>query len=198
MTVSQDTAAHEPAPLVAGIDEAGRGPLAGPVIAAAVILPDGFAPVGLTDSKKLSARDRDRLYMEIMGHCWVGVGGATVEEIEQINILQATMLAMERAVEGLPILPSHALVDGNKTPSLPCRVEAIVQGDLTVPAISAASVIAKVTRDRIMGSLAHKWPGYGLETNQGYPTAAHRNALSQLGITPLHRRTFGPVHKILG
>ena len=182
MTVSQDIAAHEPAPLVAGIDEAGRGPLAGPVIAAAVILPDGFAPVGLTDSKKLSARDRDRLYLEIMGHCWVGVGGATVEEIEQINILQATMLAMERAVDGLPILPSHALVDGNRTPSLPCRVEAIVQGDLTVPAISAASVIAKVTPRPNHGvacaQMARIWPG----NESGIP---HSGA-SKRPVTPWH------------
>ena len=198
MSASSEAVAARTGVLIAGVDEAGRGPLAGPVIAAAVILPDGFKPDELTDSKKLSSRMRDRLYLEIMGHCWVGVGGATVEEIDRVNILEATMLAMARAVDGLPVLPARALIDGNRAPLLPCAAQAIVKGDLTVPAISAASVVAKVARDRIMGSLSYKWPGYGLETNQGYPSANHKKALSELGVTPLHRRSFAPVHKILG
>ena len=184
--------------LIAGIDEVGRGPLAGPVVAAAVILDPDNPIAGLTDSKKLSERQRERLAIEIKSKAlaW-SLGRAEVEEIDDINILQASLLAMTRAVEGLSLAPEHALVDGNKLPKLPCTGEAIVKGDLTVPVISAASIIAKVARDNEMVELDQKYPGYGLAGHKGYPTKQHCEALQSLGVTEIHRRTFGPVRKVL-
>ena len=183
--------------VVAGVDEAGRGPLAGPVTAAAVVLDPGRMPEGLDDSKKLTARARDRLYDEIFAMAQVSVAHATVEEIDGLNILYASHLAMERAVAGLgPVC--HALIDGNMIPrSLVCPATALVKGDGRSLSIAAASIIAKVTRDRIMVDLAQQHPGYGWEKNAGYPTKLHRDALERLGVTPHHRRSFKTVHNIL-
>jgi len=184
--------------LVAGVDEVGRGPLAGAVVAAAVILDPSQPIEGLTDSKKLSEKRRDALFDEIKQKALAyAIGRAEVEEIDEINILQASLLAMKRAVEALEPRPEHALVDGNKLPSLPCSADAIVKGDLTEPCISAASIIAKVTRDREMVEMDKKYPGYGLASHKGYPSKAHMEALSQLGVTEIHRRTFGPVRRLL-
>jgi ribonuclease HII len=187
-----------PPGLVAGVDEAGRGPLAGPVVAGAVIL-DPENPIdGLMDSKRLTALRRDVLYEEIREKAlaWA-VGHADVEEIDRINILQATMLAMQRAVEALQIVPDHALVDGNRCPDLGCPVQAIVKGDSRVAAISAASIMAKVTRDREMLSLDVIYPGYGLAQHKGYPSKAHIEALENLGVTPIHRRSYAPVRRVM-
>lgn len=187
-----------PPGLVAGVDEAGRGPLAGPVVAGAVIL-DPENPIdGLMDSKRLTALRRDVLYEEIREKAlaWA-VGHADVEEIDRINILQATMLAMQRAVEALQIVPDHALVDGNRRPDLGCPVQAIVKGDSRVAAISAASIMAKVTRDREMLSLDVIYPGYGLAQHKGYPSKAHIEALENLGVTPIHRRSYAPVRRVM-
>jgi len=184
--------------LVAGVDEAGRGPLAGPVIAAAVIL-DANSPIdGLTDSKQLSETRREQLAATIKRYAlaWA-VGRSEVEEIDAINILQASMLAMQRAVASLPISPEHVLVDGNRCPNFQCTATAIVKGDLLVPAISAASIIAKVTRDNEMIQLDQQYPGYGLLGHKGYPTKKHLEALHRLGVSPIHRRSFGPVKKLL-
>jgi ribonuclease HII len=183
---------------VAGVDEVGRGPLAGPVTAAAVILDPAHIPQGLGDSKALSSTKRERLFAEIMGSAQVSVAHATVEEIDALNILRASQLAMERAVAGLAIPPAHVLVDGNLIPAgLQGRAEAIVKGDAKSLSIAAASIIAKVTRDRIMVDLAQQHPGYGWEINAGYPTKQHLEALLNLGVTPWHRRSFRPVHNIL-
>jgi ribonuclease HII len=185
--------------LIAGVDEAGRGPLAGAVVAAAVIL-DLERPInGLTDSKKLSERKREQFYELIQERAiaWA-VGRAEVAEIDEINILHASMLAMQRAVAQLQPRPHQALIDGNRCPDLPCPAEAIIKGDLTVPCISAASIIAKVTRDREMVTLDHQYPGYGLAKHKGYPTKLHREALERLGPTPIHRTSYGPVKKLLG
>lgn len=184
--------------LVAGVDEVGRGPLAGPVVTAAVIL-DPARPIdGLADSKKLSAVRREALAEIIMERALVwAIGRAEVDEIDEINILQATMLAMQRAVAGLSPAPGHVLVDGNRCPQLPCSSEAIIKGDGTVPAISAASIIAKVTRDREMVALDAEYPGYGLAGHKGYPTKAHIAALLELGVTPIHRRSFAPVRRVM-
>lgn len=183
---------------VAGVDEVGRGPLAGPVIAAAVILPNVFNLQGLTDSKKVSPKARERLNEEIraiaVDYC---IAEASVAEIDELNILQASLLAMRRAVLGLQQTPEHALVDGNKLPKLPCAATAVIGGDLTEPSISAASIIAKVYRDGLMNTYAKQYPGYGLEKHKGYPTRQHLDALLILGITPIHRRTFGPVRGLL-
>lgn len=187
-----------PGGLLAGVDEAGRGPLAGPVIAAAVIL-DPENPVdGLRDSKQLTARRRESLYEEITGTAiaW-SVGRADVEEIDRINILQATLQAMRRAVEQLVPAATHVLVDGNQCPPLACPVEAIVKGDSKVAAISAASIIAKVTRDREMIEMDGLYPGYGLAGHKGYPSSAHLEALQRLGVTPIHRRSYAPVRRLL-
>ncbi len=187
-----------PGGLLAGVDEAGRGPLAGPVIAAAVIL-DPENPVdGLRDSKQLTARRRESLYEEITGTAiaW-SVGRADVEEIDRINILQATLQAMRRAVEQLVPAATHVLVDGNQCPPLTCPVEAIVKGDSKVAAISAASIIAKVTRDREMIEMDGLYPGYGLAGHKGYPSSAHLEALQRLGVTPIHRRSYAPVRRLL-
>jgi ribonuclease HII len=184
---------------LAGVDEVGRGPLAGPVVAAAVIL-DPERPIdGLADSKKLSEKKRellDRLIRE-SALAW-SLGRAEVEEIDRLNILHASLLAMRRAVEGLALSPDHALVDGNRCPDMACSAEAVVGGDSTVPVISAASIIAKVARDREMVELDRCYPGYGLARHKGYPTKAHLEALQRLGVSDIHRRSFAPVRKALG
>jgi ribonuclease HII len=178
--------------MIAGVDEAGRGPLAGPVVAAAVIL--GAVPIiGLNDSKKLSAKRRAALEAHILAHCHVGIGIATPGEIDAINILQATMLAMMRAVEALPHTPGHVIVDGNRLPQWRYPATAIIGGDALHPCISAASIIAKEYRDRIMIAAHAEHPGYGWASNMGYGTAAHSEALNRLGPTPLHRHSFAPV-----
>lgn len=179
--------------LVAGVDEAGRGPLAGPVVAAAVILDPACIPDGLNDSKKLTAQRREALFDVIMGCARVGVGEASPEEIDRINILQATFLAMTRAVAALPVAPDHVLVDGNRTPRWRWRCDAIVGGDGLSVSIAAASIIAKVTRDRHMIRLHEAFPGYGWHENKGYPTRAHLEAVTRIGVTVHHRRSFGPV-----
>lgn len=180
--------------LVAGVDEAGRGPLAGPVVAAAVML-DERAPIkGLADSKVLTAARRERLYDEIRAKALCcSVALATVEEIDRLNILQATMLAMQRAVNGLRLKPTKVLVDGNRLPSLNVLAEAIVSGDALVPAISAASILAKVTRDRMLEDLHARFPEYGFDRHKGYGTAQHLKALQEHGPLDVHRRSFAPV-----
>ncbi len=180
--------------LVAGVDEAGRGPLAGPVVAAAVILDDAVPIRGLGDSKALTPLRRERLNDEIRAKALaLCVAEASVEEIDRLNILQATLLAMRRAVEGLRLPPRQVLVDGNRLPVLRVPATAIVKGDATVPAISAASILAKVHRDRLCGELDAAWPQYGFALHKGYPTAAHLQALRAHGACPAHRRSFGPV-----
>jgi ribonuclease HII len=181
--------------LIAGVDEVGRGPLAGPVVAAAVILARPLE--GLADSKTLCAEERERLAGLLRAQARIGVGAASVAEIDRINILRASLLAMRRAVLRLGCLPDLALIDGNQAPDLPCPVETIVDGDALVPAISAASIVAKVTRDRLMRRLAERYPGYGWETNVGYATTAHRAAIWQLGPCCHHRRTFAFVQGTL-
>ena len=178
--------------MIAGVDEAGRGPLAGPVVAAAVILCEGGI-AGLDDSKKLSAKRRAELEGLILSRCIVGIGMASVEEIDRINILQATFLAMTRAVEALPQAPAHVLVDGNRLPKWTYSAEAIIGGDALHPCISAASIIAKEHRDRIMVAADSEYPGYGWASNKGYGAAVHMAALREMGPTPLHRRSFAPV-----
>lgn len=180
--------------LCAGVDEAGRGPLAGPVVAAAVILDELQPIVGLADSKQLSAVRRERLYDEIRAKALCcSVAEASVEEIDRLNILQATMLAMQRAVAGLRLKPVKVLVDGNRLPPLDVLAEAIVQGDAKVQAISAASILAKVTRDRLLDQLHLQHPQYGFNQHKGYGTAQHLEALRQHGPLPAHRRSFAPV-----
>ena len=184
--------------LIAGVDEAGRGPLMGPVVAAAVILDDNNPIKGLADSKKLTALQRDRLYDEIRAKALCcSIAMATVEEIDQLNILQATLLAMKRAVENLRLKPHKALVDGNRLPALLMLAEAIVKGDAKVPAISAASILAKVTRDRWCAEYDLHYPQYGFAAHKGYGTAAHLLALQQHGACPQHRKTFAPVAAVL-
>lgn len=183
---------------VAGVDEVGRGPLAGPVMAAAVILNPAHLPEGLDDSKKLTTRRREALYQVLQESAEISVGMATVAEIDEINILQASMLAMRRAVEGLAVRPDHVLVDGNRVPQgLGIPATPVVGGDGKSLSIAAASIVAKVCRDRLMVDLAQQHPGYGWETNKGYPSKSHRLALQNLGVTPHHRRSFRPVHNIL-
>lgn len=180
--------------LIAGVDEAGRGPLAGPVVAAAVVL-DPRAPIdGLRDSKLLGAPERSRLATLIRerARAW-SVGRAEAQDIDRINILEATLLAMRRAVEGLPTCPDHVLVDGVHCPRLACSVEAVVGGDRTHPPISAASILAKVVRDAEMVALDERYPEYGFRRHKGYPTREHREALLRHGPCPLHRRSFAPV-----
>ena len=184
--------------LIVGLDEAGRGPLAGPVTAAAVIL-DAKNPIeGLADSKKLSASKREQLALEIetKALAW-GVAEASVEEIDAINILQASFLAMRRALQQLSLVPAEALVDGNQRPDLGLPVTAIVGGDATVPEISAASILAKVSRDAYMRKLAEQYPGYGFAQHKGYGTKAHLSALASLGPSKVHRRSFAPVRRLL-
>ena len=183
--------------LIAGVDEAGRGPLAGAVIAAAVILDPAYPIEGVTDSKKLTAKKRDRLELEIKAHAvaWA-IGRAEVEEIDEINILQASLLAMSRAVAQLSVKPAHVQVDGNQCPSVDCSVEAIVKGDALIPAIGAASILAKVARDRELILLDEQFPEYGFAKHKGYPTKAHFAALEEHGVSPVHRRSFGPVRRL--
>lgn len=183
---------------VAGVDEVGRGPLAGPVVAAAVILDPSNPIEGLADSKKLTQKRREKLFDEIKckSLAWC-IARAEVDEIDELNILQASLLAMSRAVDGLQLKADHALVDGNKLPKLNCSAEAIVKGDSKVAAISAASIIAKVARDREMVEMDALYPGYGFASHSGYPTKVHLQALQTLGVTPIHRRTFGPVKRQL-
>ena len=182
---------------VCGIDEAGRGPWAGPVVAAAVILMPDDIPAGLADSKVLSKQRRAVLFDELSRRAVVGVGRADVEEIDRLNILAATMLAMARAVAALAQQPNHALVDGNRPPALPCGVECLVKGDARCLSIAAASIIAKVTRDREMTALGERFPGFGWERNAGYGTAEHRLALARLGPNEMHRRSFAPIRRLL-
>jgi ribonuclease HII len=184
--------------LVAGVDEAGRGPLAGPVVAAAVILDDHQPIKGLADSKKLTALRRAKLFDEIRAKALCcSVALATVDEIDRLNILQATMLAMQRAVRGLRLKPAKVLVDGNRLPVLDVVAEAIVSGDALVPAISAASILAKVTRDRMLDELHGQHPLYGFDRHKGYGTAQHLAALRELGPLPAHRHSFAPVAQLL-
>ncbi|MFZ2288230.1 MAG: ribonuclease HII [Halopseudomonas yangmingensis] len=184
--------------LVAGVDEVGRGPLCGAVVTAAVILDPSRPIEGLNDSKKLSEARREALFPLIQQQAlaWC-IARAEVEEIDQLNILQATLLAMQRAVAGLSITPQRVLVDGNRCPTLPMPAAAVVKGDSRVPAIAAASILAKVARDREMGELDLRYPGYGLAKHKGYPTPLHLAALRQLGVTPIHRRSFAPVRALL-
>ena len=184
--------------LVCGVDEAGRGPLAGPVVAAAVILDPNNPIDGLNDSKKLSARRRERLKAEICAKAlaWA-VAEASVEEIDTINILHASMLAMQRAVDALSVRPIRALIDGNRCPKLACEVEAVVGGDGKIEAIAAASILAKTTRDAGMSDLHLRYPQYGFDRHMGYPTALHLRALQEHGPSPVHRRSFSPVRQLV-
>lgn len=184
--------------IVAGVDEAGRGPLAGPVVAAAVVLSAAYPIDGLADSKTLSALRREALAVQIRAHAaaWA-LGMASVEEIDRLNILQATLLAMQRAVQGLAVTPDLVLVDGNRAPRLSCPVRTVVRGDALIKSISAASILAKVARDAILLNLDGEYPGYGFAAHKGYPTNAHRRALEALGPSPVHRRSFAPVRRLL-
>jgi ribonuclease HII len=183
---------------IAGIDEVGRGPLAGPVVAAAVILDPERIPTGLYDSKRMTPRARERAALAIGESALVGLGEASVEEIEELNILRATHLAMTRALARLPAMPEFALIDGTQLPpNLSCPALGLVRGDSRSLSIAAASIVAKVWRDGIMVTLAQQHPGYGWETNMGYGSKCHMQALQTLGPTPHHRRTFAPVHKVL-
>ncbi|HSK41105.1 MAG TPA: ribonuclease HII [Arenibaculum sp.] len=194
-------AGHGLRALVCGVDEVGRGPLAGPVVAAAAILPHDGLPRRLAgaidDSKATARRLREELAPAIREHCWVALGTATVEEIDRINILQASLIAMRRAVEALGVAPDLALVDGRHAPALACPSRAVVGGDARCLSIAAASIVAKVVRDDLMADLAREHPGYGWERNAGYPTAEHKGALARLGVTRHHRRSFAPVSQIL-
>jgi len=186
---------------VAGIDEAGRGPWAGPVVAAAVVLNQSKMPdelrFGIKDSKVISSAKRERLFSLLRLHTEIGVGRAEVTEIDETNILSATFMAMKRALQALSISVDFALVDGNQAPNLPCKVETVVKGDSRSLSIAAASIVAKVHRDREMAMLAKTFPGYGWEKNAGYGTKEHREALARIGVTPHHRKTFSPVAKII-
>ncbi|MGR3637138.1 MAG: ribonuclease HII [Shimia sp.] len=194
----EDRALSKGATRIAGVDEVGRGPLAGPVTAAAVILDPTRIPAGLNDSKKLSAKKREAIAKEIWATAQVSVAHATVEEIDEINILRASHLAMERAVAALDPAPDYLLIDGNLIPrDLMLTSEAVVKGDGKSVSIAAASVVAKIARDDIMMDLAQQFPGYGWDTNAGYPSKSHKAALQNLGVTPHHRRSFKPVHNIL-
>lgn len=191
---ANQASSHDTGHLIAGVDEAGRGPLAGPVIAAAVILDPNHPIAGLADSKKLTEKQRERLFEEIRSQAlaW-SVSRASVSEIDSINILQASLLAMQRAVAALPIPPQEVLVDGDKCPIFPCQARAIVRGDDTEPAISAASIVAKVLRDRLMRMLDKRYPDYGFAKHKGYGTALHLAALRLHGPSRVHRRSFSPV-----
>ena len=198
-TIEPNLRRHDPTiQTIAGVDEVGRGPWAGPVTACAVILDPANIPQGLRDSKKLSKSQREALFDPILATAQVGIAHVDVAEIDRINILQASLLAMTRAIAALPMTPDFALIDGNKTPAdLPCRSDTLVKGDDRCASIAAASIVAKVTRDRLMVALSQQFPGYGWETNAGYGTAAHIAALESQGVTPHHRRSFKPVHNIL-
>lgn len=183
---------------IAGVDEVGRGPLAGPVVTAAVILDPNNPIAGLADSKKLTEKRRESLVPLIKEHAlaWA-MGRAEPHEIDELNILQASLLAMKRAVEALTVTPGHVLVDGIHAPQLTCPVTTIIKGDQSEPAIAAASILAKVARDQEMVALDTLYPGYGFAKHKGYPTKQHQQALLTLGVTDIHRRSFGPVHKAL-
>lgn len=197
-TSFEDAARRNGATRIAGVDEVGRGPLAGPVTAAAVVLDPGHIPEGLNDSKKLSEKRRNALLDQIMANADVCVAHASVEEIDDINILRASHLAMERAVAGLKTPPDHLLIDGNLIPrGLTIPSQPVIKGDALSVSIAAASIVAKIARDAIMRDLAQHYPGYGWETNAGYPSKSHISALQDLGVTPHHRRSFKPVHNIL-
>ncbi|MGY6549333.1 MAG: ribonuclease HII [Roseinatronobacter sp.] len=184
--------------VVVGVDEVGRGPLAGPVTAAAVWLDPACLPAGLRDSKRLGAAARAQLAAQLPTIAEIGIGHASPAEIDTLNILQATFLAMQRAIAALPRAPDHLLIDGNRLPrDLPCPATAVVRGDATVLSIAAASIMAKVTRDRIMQDLDRRHPGYGWAENAGYPTKRHKNAIADLGVTPEHRRSFAPIRNML-
>ena len=185
--------------LIAGVDEVGRGPLIGDVVTAAVILDPNVTITGLNDSKKLSEKKRNQLELEIKQHAlsWA-IGRASPKEIDELNILNATLLAMQRAVSNLNITPEHVLIDGNRCPELPMTSEAIIQGDGSVPCISAASILAKVERDRDMVALDQIHPEYGFAKHKGYPTALHLEKLTEHGALSLHRKSFKPVQRILG
>jgi len=195
----EDIARRDLAPdaLIAGVDEVGRGPWAGPVVAAAVILARGAVPDGLDDSKALSKARREALFDEITGAATIGCGMASVAEIDTLNILQASLLAMTRAVEALGSAPHMALVDGNRAPRLACPVKTVVKGDAKSLSIAAASIIAKVTRDRLMAELAIEHPAYGWERNAGYGTAEHREGLQLVGICRHHRKSFAPIRQLM-
>tara|TARA_R110000764_G_scaffold218298_4_gene305735 strand:+ start:12920 stop:13522 length:603 start_codon:yes stop_codon:yes gene_type:complete len=184
--------------LIAGVDEVGRGPLCGAVVTAAVILDPSRPIAGLNDSKKLTEARREALFPLIQERAlaWY-IARAEVEEIDELNILHATMLAMQRAVAGLSVRPDLVLIDGNRCPALPMRSEAVIKGDSRVPAIAAASILAKVARDREMVALDRQYPGYGMARHKGYPTPVHLKALRDLGATPIHRRSFAPVRAVL-
>ena len=183
---------------VAGVDEVGRGPLAGPVTAAAVVLDANRIPEGLDDSKKLSAKRREVLWAEVMACADVSVAHASVAEVDALNILRASHLAMERAVAGLRVAPDHLLIDGNMIPKgLTLPATSLIKGDGRSVSIAAASIVAKICRDRIMVDLAQQHPGYGWETNMGYGSKSHMAAIQNLGITPHHRRSFKPIHNML-
>lgn len=183
---------------IAGVDEAGRGPLAGPVVAAAVILNPDYPIAGLADSKTLSEARRNSLAVLIRTHALAfALGQASVEEIDRLNILHATMLAMQRAVSGLAVTPTLALIDGNRAPDLAVPVRTEVRGDARFQEISAASILAKVARDALMRELDQHYPQYGFAVHKGYPTSAHQRALGQFGATPEHRRSFSPVRRVL-
>lgn len=181
--------------MVCGIDEAGRGPWAGPVVAAAVILDPARVPRGIDDSKRLTPAAREELFQALLTCAGIGVGAASVNEIDSINILQATLRAMERALAALPHAPDAALVDGNRLPILPCPALAVIGGDGRSLSIAAASIVAKVTRDRMMRELAREYPVYGWDRNKGYGTSVHAAALARHGVSPHHRLSFGPVHR---
>jgi ribonuclease HII len=191
-----ETAALDEGLRPCGIDEAGRGPWAGPVVAAAVILDATRFPEGLNDSKKLTEAKRESLFDPIKALADVGVGMASVEEIDRLNILQANHLAMQRAVAALKSKPTLALVDGNRVPPLSIRVQTIVRGDAKCLSIAAASIIAKVTRDRMMVDLDNRYPGYGFARHKGYGTSAHSQALQRLGPCPIHRKSFAPIAQL--
>jgi len=193
------TAVRESARVVCGVDEAGRGPIAGPVFAAAVILDPQQPIAGLKDSKLLAPRRREVLAIAIRRHAraWA-VASATVEEIDRLNILQATLLAMRRAVEQLGVVPDQALIDGNRCPRLSCAAHAVVGGDRSVPQISAASILAKTARDAEMRRLHGEYPNYGLDRHKGYPTPEHLALLERHGVCAIHRRSFAPVRHLIG
>ena len=199
-SIENDLANSITTPIV-GVDEAGRGPWAGPVVAGAVILDRGGISdalvSGLDDSKKLKPEKREELFASLQGCATIGVGIADVDEIDENNILQATMMAMMRAVDDLNVAPNIALVDGNRAPKLNCQTRCVIRGDGISLSIAAASIIAKVTRDKIMAELASLNPGYGWETNQGYGTKAHQAGLQKLGITDHHRKSFAPIRAII-
>ena len=183
---------------IAGVDEAGRGPLAGPVVAAAVVLDPAFIPDGIADSKALDARARQAIYQAIVATAEVGIGVAEVDRIDSDNILNASLWAMAQAVERLDCRPRLVLVDGNKVPHVDCTTRAIVQGDAKCLSIAAASIIAKVVRDAMMAELAHDYPHYGFDRHKGYGTREHHEAIARHGVTPHHRRSFRPVQLALG